>query len=203
MSETVEAVVFDVGRVIVEWDLRHLFTKFIEDAGEREFVLSTVVTEDWHFEHDAGRELADMVAERKKQFPEHARWIDVYASNFLETIPGRVPGTADLIEQPAVAGVPLFAITNFGAEFWDQFFPTEPLLTHFRDIVVSGREKLVKPDPAIFKLAQHRFGHTPDRMLFIDDNAANIGSACALGWQVHRFTGANELASDLADRGLI
>lgn len=203
MAEQVKAVVFDVGRVIVQWDLRHLFAQLVEDADQLDFVLTNVVTEEWHFEHDAGRPLAEMVPERKAKFPEYAHLIDAYASNFLETIPGRVPGTADLIERLAVAEVPLFAITNFGAEFWDQFAPTEPVLAHFGDIVVSGREKLVKPDPAIFELAERRFGFPANAMLFIDDNAANIASARALGWQVHQFSGADELASDLAERGLI
>ena len=200
---TVDAVVFDVGRVIVQWDLRNLFAKLIEDERELDWFLANVVTEEWHFEHDAGRSLSEMVPERKALFPDHAQLIDAYAARFLETIPGQVPGTAELIESLAEREVPLFAITNFGAEFWDMFRPTEPVLDHFADIVVSGRECLAKPKPAIFELAAQRFGHAPQAMLFIDDNPANIEAARKEGWQVHHFTDALQLRRDLETRGLL
>lgn len=202
-NSSIEAVVFDVGRVIVQWDLRHLFARLIDDPDELDWFLKNVVTEEWHFQHDAGRPLSEMVPERKAQFPDYAAFIDAYAKRFLDTIPGPVPGTATLIEQLAANNMPLFAITNFGAEFWEMFYPTEPVLRHFSDIVVSGEEKLAKPDPAIFRLAQQRFDHAPETMLFIDDNAANITAAAAEGWQVHHFTDAALLECDLTARGLV
>lgn len=203
MSNKVTAVVFDVGRVIVQWDLRCLFAKLIGDKAELDWFLANVVTEEWHFEHDAGRPLAEMVPERKAKFPDYADLIDAYAARFLETIPGPVEGTAELIRALDDAGVPLFAITNFGAEFWDMFLPTCQPLSRMQDIVVSGRECLAKPDPAIFRLAADRFDRRPQEMLFIDDNAVNIASAGNAGWQVHHFRDAATLAEDLAGRGLI
>lgn len=199
----VSAIVFDVGRVIVGWELRHLFAQLIDDAGELDWFLSNVVTEEWHFQHDAGRTLADMVPERQAEFPEYASLIAAYRDRFLDTIPGPIPGTADLMYRLDAAAIPLFAITNFGHEFWAQFRPTRPELDLLRDIVVSGTEKLVKPDPAIFQLAARRFGFAPGAMLFIDDNAANIASAAKLGWQTHLFTHAAALEADLTARGLI
>ncbi len=203
MIQTVEAVVFDIGRVIVQWDIRHLFAKLIADEQELDWFLANVVSEEWHFAHDRGRPLAEMVPERKAQFPHYAHLIDAYAERFLETIPGLVPGTAELIMRLSQARIPLFAITNFGADFWRMFRPTEPLLDHFGDIVVSGIERLAKPDPAIFHLAAQRFGHSPQRMLFVDDNQANIAAAARHGWQVHHFQAAPLLEQDLLKRGLI
>ncbi len=202
MSE-VDAIVFDVGRVIVHWDLRNLFSQLIDDPEELDWFLANVVTEAWHFEHDAGRPLAEMIPERKRLFPEHAHLIDAYASRFLDTIPGPVEGTAELIGALDRAGYPLFAITNFGSEFWREFRPTCEVLDRFSDIVVSGDEKLVKPDPAIFRLAEQRFGHSAKRMLFIDDNAANIESAASLGWHVHQFRDAAALEVELRSKGLL
>ena len=198
----VDAVVFDVGRVIIQWDLRCLFGKLIDDPARLDWFLANVVTEQWHFQHDAGRPLAEMVPERKAQFPEYAELIDAYSQRFLETIPGPVPGTAALIRSLHDAGTPLYAITNFGAEFWDMFQPTCPELSYMQDIVVSGRERLAKPDPAIFQLAADRFGRSPSDMLFIDDNSANIEAAADEGWQVHHFRDAPALAQDLSARGL-
>lgn len=199
----VEAVVFDVGRVIVEWDLRLIFAPVVDDQAELDWFCANVVTEAWHFQHDAGRSLNEMVRERKALFPDYAQLIDRYATHFLDSIPGQVPGTADLIGALHAGGVPLYAITNFGAELWERFCPTQPVLTKFHDIVVSGQEKLAKPDPAIFQLATQRFGHASHDLLFIDDNPANITTAQELGWQVHQFIDAATLRRDLAARGLL
>lgn len=203
VTDRVDAVVFDVGRVIVQWDLRCLFSQLMNDPHELDWFCNNVVTEDWHFQHDAGRPLGDMVPERKAMFPQYADLIDAYATRFLESIPGPVPGTVELIDTLAARGVPLYAITNFGAEFWEEFHPTQPVLGRFRDIVVSGQEKVAKPDPAIYEIASHRFGHAPADMLFIDDNATNIAAASALGWQVHHFSGAACLRRELVARGLV
>jgi 2-haloacid dehalogenase len=207
MSETakgpVRAVVFDVGRVLYQWDIRHLFAKLIADKRELDWFLANVVTEEWHFEHDAGRPLSEMVPERCALFPDHAHLIEACAARFNETIPGPVSDTHEIVGGLATRGVPLFAITNFGAEFWAMFRPTAPLFDCFSDIVVSGIEKVAKPDPAIFTLAAGRFGHAPPDMLFIDDNPANIEAAAGLGWQTHHFTSAGPLGADLRERGLI
>lgn len=200
---SVEAVVFDVGRVLYQWQLSHLFERIVDDPARLDFLLSEVVTEEWHFEHDRGRSLGDMVPERISAYPEYETEIRAYATRFNETIPGPVPGSIELVERLAVRDVPLYAITNFGAEFWAGFRPTAPVFDRFREIVVSGEEKLAKPDPAIFELARKRFGHAEGAMLFIDDNAANIAAAKALGWQVHHFIDATALEQDLTERGLI
>lgn len=190
------AVVFDVGRVLYEWDIRHLYAKLIADAAELDWFLAHVVSEEWHGQHDAGLPIAAMIAQRCSEFPEHAELIRLYHPRWLETVPGPIAGSHAIVHALAARGVPLFAITNFGADTWAMFRPVEAVFDLFADIVVSGVEKLVKPDPAIFRLAAVRFGHPPGAMLFIDDNAANIAAADALGWQTHHFADAEALARD-------
>src|SRR3546814_9552841 len=92
-----QSVIFDVGKVLFDWDLRHLFAKLIDDPAELEWFVGHVVTPEWHFQHDAGRPLAEMVPERKAEFPEHGALIDAYATRFNATIPGPVPGSLDLV----------------------------------------------------------------------------------------------------------
>ena len=189
----ITAVVFDVGKVLFEWDLRHLFAKLITDKDELEYFVAHVVTPEWHFQHDAGRALDDMVAERVAEFPKYAAWIAAYASRFNETIPGPITGSLEIVEELAERDVPLFAITNFGAEFWDGFRPTQPIFDRFQDIIVSGVEKLVKPDPAIYALALQRFGLKPGEAIFIDDNHDNVLSAGQNGFATHHFMDADAL----------
>ena len=198
-----QSVIFDVGRVLFDWDLRYLFAKLIDDAGGLEWFVTNVVTPQWHFQHDAGRPLADMLPELKAEYPAHAPLIDAYATRFNETIPGPMPGSLELVERLDDAGVPLFAITNFGHEFWEGFRPTQPVFDRFRDIIVSGTEKLIKPDPAIYALAIERFGIDPAGALFIDDVAPNIAGAEAVGIAGHRFVDAETLERELVARGYL
>ncbi|WP_062346533.1 HAD-IA family hydrolase [Novosphingobium sp. CCH12-A3] len=186
---SVEAVVWDIGRVLVQFDLSGIYAEAIPDRAKRARFVSEVVTEDWHAQHDEGVPFAQMVATRTAQFPQYADLIALYASNWLASLPGPVPGTHELIERLAARQVPQYAITNFGIESWGLFRPTFPILDHMGDIVISAVERLVKPDPAIFHLAARRFGRAPETMLFIDDNAANIATARSLGWHVHHFVG--------------
>ena len=194
------SVIFDVGRVLFDWDLRHLFAKLIDDRQELEWFVTNVVTPQWHFQHDAGRPLAEMVPELKARFPDHAPLIDAYATRFNETIPGPMPGSLELVERLDEAGVPLFAITNFGHEFWEGFRPTQPVFDRFQDIIVSGTEKLMKPDPAIYALAIERFGIDPAGAIFIDDVAANVAGAESVGITGHRFVDAATLERELIAR---
>ena len=200
---TVRAAVFDVGNVLYRWDPRFLFEKLIPDPQERDWFLQNVVTMDWHVQHDAGRPLAAMVAERSAEFPKYAGHIQAYVDRWLETIPGPVPGVHALIEELAERGVPLFAITNFGTEFWQLFRPTAPVIGHFDDIVISGHEKLIKPDPAIYSLALGRFGLEPGTALFIDDREENIIAGEREGFVGHHFTDAGTLATALRGHGLL
>jgi 2-haloacid dehalogenase len=198
-----QSVIFDVGRVLFDWDLRYLFAKLIADKDQLEWFVTNVVTPGWHFQHDAGRPLAEMVPELKAAFPGHAPLIDAYATRFNETIPGPMPGSLELVERLDAAGVPLFAITNFGHEFWEGFRPTQPVFDRFRDIIVSGTEKLMKPDPAIYTLAIERFGIDPAGALFIDDVAKNVEGAESVGIAGHRFEDAAALERDLIRRGYL
>ena len=202
-THAVEATVFDVGRVLYQWDLRHLFRKLIPDEAEVERFCATVVTPEWHFQTDLGRSVAEMVAERCAEFPEHRPLIEAYASRFNESVPGPVPGSIELVERLHARGVPLYAITNFGHDFWAGFRPTAPVFALFDDIVVSGTEKRAKPDPAIFALAAQRFGRSPETMLFVDDVLANVEAARRCGWQAHHFHDAAGLEAELTARGLL
>lgn len=199
-THEISAVVFDIGRVIVQWDLALIYAEAIPDPAERAWFVANVVTPEWHFQHDAGRPLAEMIPERQREFPQYAALIARYASHFHDSIPGPIPGTLALIEALDAARVPLYAVTNFGAEFWAQFRPRWPVLDRFRDIVVSGVEKLAKPDPAIFALAARRFGHEPAAMLLVDDMAANVAAARRCGWQAHLFLDAPTLRAELVAR---
>lgn len=198
-----KAVVFDVGRVLFHWQLGALFEKLIADREELDWFLANVVTEEWHFEHDRGRALADMVPERIALYPQYEPHIRAYATRFNETVPGPVEGSHALVERLARAGVPLFCLTNFGDEFWEVFRPTQPIFDHFADIIVSGKEKVAKPEPRIYEIVEERSGRAAAQLFFTDDNPANIAAARARGWDAHLFTDAASLEAQLVAANLL
>ncbi|HWK35077.1 HAD family phosphatase [Sphingomonas sp.] len=198
------AVIFDVGNVLFHWHPRFLYERLIEDDRALDAFLRDVVTHDWHFQHDAGRPFAETSAELIARFPEHADLIAAWGPRFTESMDRPVAGMADLLRDLDRSGVPLFAITNFSGEFFPQARARWPdVFDRFRDIVVSGDERLVKPDPAIYRLALDRFGLAPGEAVFVDDNAANIDAADALGIHGVLFTDVDAFRADLARFGLL
>ena len=203
MVGQIEAVVFDIGKVLVRWERDLPFRRLIPDAAARAYFMDTVIPLEWHAQHDAGRGAEEMIAERSALFPEHAQLIRSWLTQFNETIPGPVPGSTEIVADLTAREVPLYAITNFGADTWAGFAPGWALAAQFIDIVVSGDEQLAKPDPAIYALAAARFGRAPETMLFIDDSLANVESARECGWHGHHFIDAETLRAHLAERGLL
>ncbi len=198
-----KAVVFDVGRVLFQWQLSALFEKLIDDEEELKWFLEHVVTEEWHFQHDRGRPLAEMVPERIAQFPQYEEHIRAYATRFNETVPGPVEGNLAIVEQLSSAGVPLFCLTNFGHEFWQTFRPTQPIFDLFEDVIVSGTEKVAKPEPRIYEIVEERSDRRGGELFFTDDNPANIAAARERGWEAHLFTDAEALETQLVASGFL
>lgn len=197
------AVVFDIGNVLYGWDPRFLYAKLIADPVELDWFLSHVVTDQWHFQHDAGRPWRETTAELTAAFPQYAELIAAYVPRWLETISGPIPGMLDLVEDLAARDVPLYGISNFSAEFWVPFRASAPVFEHFRDIVVSGAERLTKPDPAIYALALERFGLVAGEGLFIDDKLENVIAGEAAGFPGHHFADAVRLRAELVGLGLL
>ncbi|WP_338116222.1 HAD-IA family hydrolase [Pacificimonas flava] len=182
--------------------MRYLYQKLISDRHRLDWFLDSVVTREWHYQHDAGRPFEETSAELIRRFPEERELIAAYGPRWLETIGEPIPGMIELVGEIAAAGIPLYGITNFSGEFWRLFRPTAPVFDLFEDIVVSGVEKLTKPDAAIYVLAQQRFGVDPGRTLFIDDQPRNVVAAEAAGFLAHRFDGRAGVEARLIELGL-
>jgi 2-haloacid dehalogenase len=201
---TATAVVFDVGNVLYGWDPDSFLVRQIADDEARLRFIADSDFYAWHESLDGGRPYAEAAAELEEKFPEYAALIAAWSDRFGETISGPVPGTHELVAELDAKGVPLFAITNFSADFWPPFHEKErAFFARFRDIVVSGEEKLLKPDPAIYYRALDRFRLRPADALFVDDRRINVEGALAVGMKAHLFTDAADLRTRLEAEGLL
>jgi 2-haloacid dehalogenase len=198
------AVIFDVGNVLYGWDPDAFLVRQIADDEARLRFIEDVDLYAWHETLDGGRPYAEAAAELEEKFPQYARLIAAWSDRFGETISGPVPGVHPVVEALAARGVPLYAITNFSADFWPPFFAREQaFFARFRDIVVSGEVKLLKPDPAIYWLALDRFRLRPADALFVDDREINVEAALAVGMKAHFFVDAADLQARLDAEGLL
>jgi len=199
-----DAVVFDVGNVLYGWDPDAFLVRQIADDDARLQFIEDIDLYAWHETLDGGRPYDEAAAELEEKFPQYAALIAAWSDRFGETISGPVPGVHPIVEALDARGVPLFAITNFSADFWPPFFAKErAFFARFRDIVVSGEVKMLKPDPAIYWLALDRFGLRPADALFVDDREINVEAARAVGMSAHLFTDAAGLRARLEAEGLL
>lgn len=208
------AVVFDVGRVLIEWDPRHLYRGLFgvtgdgsaadaERAAAMEHFLTHVCSHTWNLLQDAGRSFADAVAELSERHPEHATLIAAYDSRWEEMVPGAIDGSVEILERLAASGVPLYAITNFSREKFAQTRARFDFFRHFRAILVSAEVRLIKPDPAIYLRLCADHGLQPADCVFIDDSPINVAAAEQVGMHGVLFRSPEQLGRALGGLELL
>ena len=196
-------VVFDIGNVLIHWDPRALYRKIFASEDEVSWFLSTVCPPEWNLEQDRGRSFADAVVEASSRHPDHADAIAAYHHRWHETITHVIDGAVDILGELKAQGTPLYAITNWNQDKFRETKDRFPFLSQFRDIVVSGDERLVKPDPAIYRLLLDRNGLEASRSIFIDDSLKNVAGAEAVGMKAHHFTSPEALRERLQAEGIL
>ncbi len=196
-------IVFDLGAVLIDWNPRHLYRALFDDETAMEAFLRDVCSPAWNAEQDRGRSWADAVASLAAEHPAQRAMIQAYSDRWEEMLAGPIQGTVDLLEWLKRDGYELHALTNWSAETFPIARERYAFLDHFESIVVSGEEKLIKPDPAIFKLLLTRINHQAADCLFIDDSAKNVDAASKLGFDTILFEGPASLRQALVSRSLL
>ena len=198
----IECVVFDLGNVLVEWDRRLLFEKLIDDEGELDRFLDEVLTLDINADLDRGVPLAEVTAALAVAHPDERELIEAFRDRWPETLGEIITGSVEILDELANMPVTLLALSNFGRDTFAMAEPHLPFLARFHGLVISGREGIVKPDPAIFELLCDRHGVTPEQTVFIDDSPVNIAAAADLGFQTVLFESPRQCRAALRSLGL-
>lgn len=196
-------IIFDLGGVLVDWDPRYLYRKVFATEKEVEWFLANVCTQPWNTQQDAGRSFEEGIALLEDKFPEYAFAIRFYWTRWGEMMGGEVLGTADVLREVKAKGYRVFALSNWSAQTFPLAQARFDFLKEFDGIVISGEEKLVKPDPVIFTRLLEKYNLKASNCVFIDDNAANISKAADLGFETILFTGADSLRQTLISRGIL
>jgi 2-haloacid dehalogenase len=185
-------VVFDVGNVLLRWDPRNLYRKLFDDTAQMEWFLSTVCTNQWNLEQDRGRGWDEAVALLVKDHPDHEKPIRAFHERWDETVAGVFEENVALLDRLRKAGVPNYCITK----------RKYPFLAGFDGVIVSGDERLLKPEPEIYNLLLSRYGLEAGDCIFIDDSKANVEGARAVGMHAIHFLETTDLAAELRRHGI-
>jgi 2-haloacid dehalogenase len=193
---TISSVVFDIGNVLIYWDRRNLYRKLIPDTAEMDAFLADVCSIAWHEPQDAGASCTEATAALKARFPEHTVLIDAFYDRFGEMLGGQVPGMEQIVMGLKARNIPVYGLSNWPAEMF-RHAEAYTIMSHFDGVVVSGREKVKKPDRRLFQVLFERYDIPPERTLFVDDVADNVATGISLGMTGYLFHDAERLRAVL------
>jgi 2-haloacid dehalogenase len=200
---TIDAVVFDIGGVLLDWNPRHLYRKLFDDEAAMERFLTEVCTIEWHKAHDLGVPYTITCADLAERHPEHAELIWAWGRRTEEMVAGPIAGTVEILRELRDRSIRCLALTNMEAETYPRRLERYEFLRWFEGTVVSAREGLAKPDPRIFRLLVERFDLRPGTTLMIDDSEANLAAAAALGMHTVHFRSPEHLHEALETLGVL
>lgn len=200
----VKAIIFDIGNVLVRWNPHNAFAPLFKNrAGELDYFLNEICSPAWHDRHDQGITFAENITALQKKFPEHHDMIAAYDTLWDDMFDGVIKGSVEILRQLHALSYPLCALSNFPAEKYPAFRQKHDFMALFQDVVISGEEKVTKPDLRIYQILLDRCPARPQHCLFIDDRMENITAARNVGLQTHLFTGADNLTLYLLDREIL
>ena len=204
MTQTIKAILFDFGNVLIEWNPRRVYRRyFAGDEQAMEQFLHEIDFMAWNAQQDKGRTFAEGVADLAQQFPQHADRIQLYHDNWKESIGGHFEGTVEIMKELKKAGYRLYGLSNWSAETFPFARQKYAFFDLFDDMIISGEVGSVKPEPRIFEIALERIGRPAPECLFIDDAQANVEQARQMGFATIHFESPERLAQELRKLNLL
>ena len=199
----IENIVFDFGGVLLDWNPRYLYEKLFDDKEQMEYFLANVCNESWNVQQDAGRPLAEATIILQEQFPEYESMIQRFYDDWEIMLKGEITENTVLINQLKNTKYRLFGLTNWSGETFPIALEKYMFLHEFEGIVVSGDEKMIKPDKEIYLLLLNRYKLKAENSIFIDDNINNIKTANEIGFHTIHLNGNLNLENRFRQLGIL
>lgn len=197
----IDAVVFDFGGVLIDWNPRYLYKKIFQDEKEMEYFLTQVCTTQWNAGLDKGKPFRQGVKELSLVYPQYAEQIELYDLRWEEMCGEVIQGSVDLLYR-LKKHYPLYGLTNWSEEKFALTRPKHDFFDLFDGIVISGVEKEIKPEPRLFEILIRRYGLNPEKTIFTDDSLPNIKTAEKMGFQAIHFENPEKLEEMLQKRNV-
>lgn len=200
--ENIKNIVFDFGGVLIDWNPEYLYRKVFDTEEKMRYFLDNICRYDWNLLQDEGRPLAVATRLRQEEYPEYSREIAMYYGRWEEMLGGTIDENVKLIK-PLKEKYKLYGLTNWSNETLPIAMKRYSFFKDLEGIVVSGKEKLVKPNPKLYKVLLDRYNIKAEESLFIDDNADNIATAQQMGFKTVHFTDGVNLEQWLLDNNIL
>jgi 2-haloacid dehalogenase len=198
----IENIIFDFGGVLVDWNPRHLYKDHFKDENEMEYFLKNICTEEWNLEQDRGRTLKEGTLLLQNKFPEFHAMIQLFYDEWETMLKSEIPETVSLLYQ-LKKKYKLYGLTNWSAETISIAYDRFPFFKEFDGIVVSGHEKMIKPNQEIYHLLLNRYNIKAENTIFIDDNLKNIKAAEEIGLHAIHFESPAQLETRLSSLNVL
>ncbi|WP_122072159.1 HAD family phosphatase [Pseudophaeobacter sp. EL27] len=199
---TIEAVVFDIGNVLIEWNPERFYDARIgEEARKRLF--DEVPLHEMNLGLDRGDPFRPAVYDLADQYPDWTEEIRHWHDSWLEFAHTEIAHSVRLLRALSAKGLPVLALSNFGIGTFELALEAYPFLAEFDQAYISGYLGCIKPEAEIYQRLEQGAGLPADRLLFADDRPENIQAAEARGWQGHLFTTPQDWAACLIKAGLL
>lgn len=200
----IKNIIFDFGGVLMDWNPRYFFKDYFNDDEKMEFFLKNVAVDDWNAEQDRGRTLKEGTEILIKKYPDWEKEVRAYYDNWTTMLRSDIPKNVEVLRKLADTDYELFGLTNWSHETFPYALANYDFFELFKGkIVVSGEEKLIKPDPKIWELLLERYNIKAEESVFIDDNAKNIEAAKTLGFITVHVTEETDLQTELEKLGVV
>ena len=188
---------FDLGGVFFDWNPNHFYKNVFENIEEREFFLAEVCNDNWNVQQDAGRSIAEAELELIPKFPHYEKEIKMYYKNHRKMIRGVFEESVDILKKLKDKNYDCYVLSNWSAETFEGMTDDYPFLKLFDGLLISGEDKLIKPDHAIYQLARDRFNLNPEETVFIDDKLENIQAAQEMNFKTIHLTDPNIIKTEI------
>ncbi len=199
---TVDAVVFDIGNVLIEWNPERFYDQAIGEDRRRD-MFADVDLHGLNDRVDRGEMLKDVMYQAAEDYPAYRAEIRMWHDNWFDMATPRIDHSVRLLRALRTRGIPVFALTNFGTDTFANARKVYEFLNEFDQYYVSGDMKTIKPEPEIYVGLEENCGVPAERLLFTDDRIDNIDAAAARGWKTHHFDGPQGWANRLVAEGLL
>ena len=194
----ITTIIFDLGNVLIDWNPKYVFDKLFDDEERKQFFFENICTMEWNEMQDAGRPIKEATEELVAKHPDWKEYIEAYYGQWRNMLGGPIHDTVEIFRHLKQSGkYKLYALTNWSAELFPYALATYDFLHWFDGRVVSGEEKMRKPDPEFYHVLLKRFNVTPEHALFIDDNLRNVKAAKEIGINSIHFTSPHQLKDEL------
>jgi len=197
----IKNIIFDFGNVFMEWNPRRIFQQIIPEQEIANF-MQTVWHDEWNGNLDSGMSFVENERILLAKYPQHKEYITYFHQHWYDSLSEENQESIALLTDIQRAGYATYGLSNWSAETFPPTMKAHPFFETLKGIVISGNERVCKPNPKIYQILMERYRLLPEECVFIDDRQENLNTAQQLGIETILFRTAEQTRESLKNKGI-